>query len=150
LLECSDWHSGKIRCGLCDWSYISSGGKGKAKFQTLHCENRRKNGIEKTTATNGKSYGCTNRGINEQVLLLSMERILEHISVIRDEVIEDLLREIAQIQKTDKVVDTAPLQAEIEKIGAKKQGAIDLMLEGLSPKTTSKNRLNFTIVKSLV
>lgn len=72
-----------------------------------------------------------------------MQRILEHITRSRDEVIEDLMREIAQMQKSDKVVDTAPLEVEIEKLGTKKRNAIDLMLEGLISKSDLKKQTEF-------
>jgi len=135
------WYSGKISCGLCNWSYNATNNVA-VKSETIHCANRRKNGAT-VVKTNGKTYGCSNKGINEKVILTAMERILGHIANARDEVIDELLREIEEMQKSDKVVDTAPLENEIERIVIKKRNTIDLMLEGLITKDDLKTQTDF-------
>lgn len=136
------WHSGKMRCGVCDWSYILNINYASVT-RTLLCENRRNNGTEITVADNGRSYGCANKGINEQVLLLSLEHILQQIGHTRDEVISDLLCEITAMQKKSTSADVASLESEIEKLNTKKRNSIDLMLEGLISKDDLKKQTEF-------
>ena len=136
------WFSGKMSCGACGWSYISNGGN-NVKSHTLHCENRRGNGKNPLKAPSGKIYGCSNKGINEKVLLKAMECIMGYIGQTRNEVIDDLLREIAEMQQSDEIINTVPLENEIEKLNTKKRNAIDLMLEDLISKDDLKKQTEF-------
>jgi DNA invertase Pin-like site-specific DNA recombinase len=136
------WHSGKIKCGVCGRAYILNS-NGVSKTLTLCCENRRSNGTELKVADNGKTYGCANNGMNEQVLMLGMECILKHIGHTRNEVINDLLREIKTMQKKSETVDVSSLEAEIKNLETKKRNAIDLLLEGLISKDDLKKQTEF-------
>ena len=136
------WFSGKMSCGVCGWSYISNGGN-NVKSHSLHCENRRGNGKNPLKAPSGRIYGCSNKSVNEKVLLQAMECIMGYIGHTRNEVIDDLLREIAEMQQSDEIIDTAPLEAEIKKLDTKKRNAIDLMLEDLISKDDLRKQTEF-------
>ena len=124
------WYSGKIRCGLCNYTYSASLTQ-KKEYHTLFCRNRRTHGTKTYLSSNGNSYGCSNTAVNEKVLMLGMEYILKHIQSARDEIVGDLLSEIKSMQQKVLSVDVKPLEDEIENFNAKKRKAIDLMIEEL-------------------
>jgi DNA invertase Pin-like site-specific DNA recombinase len=129
-----NWFSNKVFCGKCGWS-LSPGEarKGKEHMRSLKCRNRLCNSKEIKTAPNGKQLGCDSKAINEIALTQFIRFILEHIQNSREEIIKDMLDEIKIMQQSNEIIDTKPLESEIEDNIRKKRKAYDLMLDDKLP-----------------
>jgi DNA invertase Pin-like site-specific DNA recombinase len=137
------WFSGKTYCGKCGKSYVAVGGKIK-KSGSIKCFNRQCNGTEKHMVGDYE-VGCNNDTINQTVLAECMRYLLEHVKVAKESIVEDLLTEIANMQKCEKAnpVNTKSLETEIENLDRKKRESIDLMLEGIITKSDLKKQTEF-------
>ena len=124
-----NWFAGKVICGKCGWSFSPvNARKGKEHMRSLHCRNRLCNSKVIGTAANGKQLGCDNKAINEIALSQFIRFVLEHIQTSHTEIVKDMLDEIKLMQQSDEIIDTKPLEIEIEEILVKKRKAYDLML----------------------
>ena len=132
------WFSGKVFCGKCGSRFTNSNKSGD--YYQMHCSNRQTYGKEIRYEPNGKQYGCDMKNMSEKVFVACMKYVLGYIDTQRDEIIAALKNDIDTIQRDNIVFDIEPLQAEIEKLGKKKEKAIDLMIEGLITKDDLRNQ----------
>jgi len=124
-----NWFAGKVICGKCGWTYNPVNARtGKEHMRSLHCRNRLCNRKVIGTEVNGNPLGCDNKAINEIALSQFIRFALKHIQTSHTEIVKDLLDEIKLMQQSDEIVDTKPLEIEIEEILVKKRKAYDLML----------------------
>ena len=135
----SFWLSGKMVCGKCGYSFNLSGSSQKPVSQ-LRCRNRALYGKEIHVAMNGELIGCDAHTVDERVVYKSIQTILGQLSDLRDELEEQMHKEIRQLLLVQKKVDVAPLKQEIEKLENKKHKAIDLMLDDLISKDDLKKQ----------
>ena len=77
----------------------------------------------------------------ENILKTCVRYVLAYVREEREQIEKQLLADIREIQKHAKKVDAAPLKAKIEKTYAKKQNAVDLMLEGIIFKEDLKRQV---------
>jgi hypothetical protein len=138
----SYWYSSKVFCGKCDYTFNVSGRNDKTK-RTLQCVNRRKYGSTPRVDANGAEVGCDNHGINETVLAFFMGYILRQLQGTREFIVKDLLEEIKAMQRTEKPLDTKPLEDEIEKIIEKKRKVFDMALDEIITKEDLESQMNF-------
>ncbi|MCM1168154.1 MAG: recombinase family protein [Ruminococcus sp.] len=136
------WFSGKMICGKCGYSYTTSSSS-KNPHRQAGCRNRQIYGTAPRVAPNGENIGCDNHSIDERVLDKAMQTLLASVQNLRASLEKEMLNEIRLIQKNQKVVDVAPLKAEIEVLKNKKRKAIDLMLEELITKDDLKQQTEF-------
>lgn len=134
------WHSSRVFCGECGSAFGITGGK-YLKNRCLRCINRSKYGTERRMNVNGVEVGCDNKFITEKIINTCMKYALEHIREERGDITEQLLDDIRAIQQAAVPIDVKPLQEKIDKMTAKKQDAIDLMLEGIISKDDLKDRV---------
>lgn len=132
------WYSTKIVCGKCGAHFSVTGNN--SDNPPLRCNNRKTYGTKIRIDTAGKQLGCDISGLAENTAITCMKYVLSYIDTQRDVIIKELKSDIETIQCDTVVCDIAPLQAQIDKLVKKKQGAIDLMLEGLITKDDMKNQ----------
>ena len=132
------WFSGKIICGKCGAKFTCSSKVGE--YYSMHCTNRQVYGKTIRYGTNGKRYGCDIPHTKENVFIDCLKYVLEYIDTQRDDIISALKKDIEVIQQDNIVYDISLLQEQINKIGKKKEKAIDLMIEGLITKDDLKNQ----------
>lgn len=132
------WFSGKIICGKCGAKFTCSC---KSKdYYSMHCTNRQVYGKTIRYEPNGRQYGCDIPNTSEKVFIVCVQYVLEYIDTQRKDIIAALKDDIETIQQDNIVFDIEPLQAEIEKLGKKKEKAIDMMIEGLITKDDLRNQ----------
>jgi predicted small metal-binding protein len=122
-----NWFSGKITCGKCGGTY-NVGTNPRKEKRTTKCTNRLRNGSVPRINDKGKQVGCDAKCVNELALVEFMRFVLEHIQTSHDEIVKDMLDEIHIMQQNDEIVDTKPLENNVEDILLKKRRAYDLML----------------------
>lgn len=137
--SCKYWFSNKVVCGKCGTHYSKTGGK-NTNNPMLHCSNRAVYGTEHRISAYGKPVGCDNIFMVENILKTCVRYVLAYVREERGQIEKQLLADIREIQKHAKKVDVAPVKAKIEKIYAKKQSAVDLMLEGIISKEDLKRQ----------
>ena len=138
----SFWLSGKLKCGKCGYSYVSSSSSRNA-FHNVSCRNRIMYGKEKHYAPNGELIGCDNHTVDERIVEKAMETIVLQISELRVLLEQEMLSEVQRLEKSKKDFDPAPLRAEIESYENKKRKAIDLVLDGLISKDDLTKQTTF-------
>lgn len=136
----SYWFSNKVVCGKCGTHFSKTGGKHNPN-PMIRCSNRAAYGTEKRVSANGRHVGCDNGFITENILKACVRYVLGFVREEREQIEKQLLADIREIQKNAKEVDPAPLRAQIEKVNAKKQNAVDLMLEGIISKEDLKRQV---------
>jgi len=133
------WYSSKMFCGKCGYTYNVSGKAGEPR-RTIHCVNRAKYGKEHRVDANGAEVGCDNKSINELVIEGCMKYLIEHIQFMRNDITDNLLKNISEMQSVKPAFDPEPLKAEIDALNKKKRKAIDLMLDDLITKEELKQQ----------
>jgi len=113
------WFSGKIICGKCGAKFTCSS-KSK-EYYSMHCTNRQVYGKTIRYEADGRKYGCDIPHTSEKIFVVCMQYVLEYIDTQRADIIAALKMDIETIQQDNIVFDIEPLQAELEKLGKKKE-----------------------------
>lgn len=127
------WLSGKVICGKCGYTFAKCR-TSNPDNSTMRCRSRIMYGKDKQLAPNGETVGCDAHALDERIVLRAMETIMSSLCDITDTLEQQLLDDIRQVHSMQNAFDPSPLKAEIAKLEAKKQKAIDLMLDELITK----------------
>lgn len=115
------WYISKVVCGKCGKPFTLSGGT-TDQHRKLRCCNRAVYGKVPVTDSNGVVKGCDNKTTNEPALTAGARYILQQIQISRDEIEEQLLKDIGFIQRNQPKVDVQKLRNQIENF-MQKRGA---------------------------
>lgn len=139
------WCSGKLYCGMCGQRYVSRTKKLKngTTYKAWRCYAAANHGQHKVT-DDGETVGCDNGSINNQALLTCMHYCLSKLPIDTEELKKEILQEIKTVKAlSNKKTDTRPISEKIENLKAKKQKAIDLMLDGLITRTDLQEQIKW-------
>ena len=136
----SYWFSNKVVCGKCGTHFSKTGGK-KNPNPMIRCSNRAAYGTVSRISANGRHVGCDNGFITENILKTCVKYVLAYVREEREQIEQQLLVDIREMQKNAKTVNAEPLRVQIEKITAKKQNVVDLLLEGIISKSDLKRQI---------
>jgi len=124
------WCSGKIKCGECEASFVSRTKK-KNEYKAWRCYSGSRHGTEKEDSQ-GNMVGCNNFAVNEKVLLFCVGYVIDYIMDNKDEIINELMRDITEMKKRTAadIIDTSDYSNKIKAIEDKKMNIINLRAEG--------------------
>ena len=136
------WCSGKIVCGECGKNFVKGlqYNAGKRAVTNWRCAESFRNGRKKNSY--GFEIGCNNLSANNKILVTCVGEAIKFVKLNHLSLIDDLIKEIKQVQLLSTAVDTAPLLAQIDKIDSQKRKAIDLCIDGLISNEDLKKQNN--------
>lgn len=138
------WCSGKLICGECGQKFINRTKKLKdgSTYKAWRCSEAAAHGAAKIDAF-GSSIGCNSPSISEKALRACMRYVIHHIQISKNEIVQELSKQIKTVHEMETEHDTAPLYKKIERLNNKKSCAIDLLLDGTISKEDLKKQTEF-------
>ncbi len=125
------WCSGKLICGECGMRFVSH--TKKLRCGSIHkawrCYAAANHGTAKTDNFDN-NIGCDNNSVNDRVLLFCVGHVIKQVQEDKDDIINEMLKEIKIVEEGENNIDTAPFYKEIENLNDRKRRAIDLVLDG--------------------
>ncbi|WP_312649004.1 recombinase family protein [Aminipila sp.] len=124
------WCSGKVICGECGTNCITRTMLlKKGRWRAWQCSQAYTYGKPKVDGV-GNKRGCTNRVINEKILVSCVHFALKHISLLKDEIFNEIQEEMNSLQNCGMNEEQEKsLKKEIKNLNNKKEQLIDLYLE---------------------
>lgn len=138
------WNSGKMYCGECGGHLEMRTRKQKSGKidKAWACRAANQYGSRKQ-AQDGEWVGCDSGYINERAIINCVQECLKLIRINKEELQQEIMKEIKQIRNFDNAVNSTDIQRESEEIREKKRRAIDLMLDGLISEEDLKEQNNW-------
>lgn len=124
------WCSGKVICGECGTNCITRTMLlKKGRWRAWQCSEAYTYGKPKVDGA-GNKRGCTNKVINEKILISCVHFSLRHINLLKDEIYKEIKEEISGLNSSEKVEEQEKaLKKEMKNLNNKKEQLIDLYLE---------------------
>ena len=124
------WCSGKLICGECGKSFRRSS-QTNVNVKDWRCYANSIYGKKRIDA-HGVEFNCSNRAINDVILMHAIKETFRFIKVNKEKLLKDCIAEIEQTQaKISEPIDIRPLQRKIDNLTALKTKTLDLLLRGV-------------------
>jgi len=135
------WSSGKVDCGECGQRFISCPRNYKSgeRYRAWRCHAAANKGVKKIDDF-GNMVGCDSKSINDRSLATCVQYAIKFIQNNKDELVKEMLDELAIVSANTEPIDTTALTAKLSDLQAKKRRAIDLVLEGIISKEELKEQ----------